>query len=130
MYAATFNVQNFTLDVLSDTTVQLTCFFALNSFADGCNVTFNSINQSVLVSVFIPKENDDTIAITTCEIMNGFYEINVYDVCLYNSSSAPAVSREYNLTHSVSYNGQQTRAFYAGGNAMTIIYTYIVNFMI
>ena len=65
--------------------------------------------------VFIPKEIDDIIAMTTYEIVNGYYIIKVYDVLNDNSSSVPAVSREYNLTHSVSYNGQQTIEI-TGGN--------------
>ncbi len=90
-FIATFHVQHFTLDVLSDTTVQLTCFFALNSSADGCNVTFDSINQSVLVSVFIPKDN--TIAVTTYTgIPEGDSVVNVYDVVEGVISDHPAIS--------------------------------------
>ena len=96
--AATFHVQHFTLDVLSDATVQLTCFFALFSSADGCNVTFNSINQSVLVSVFIPKDN--TIAVTG--IPEGDSVVNVYDVVEGVISDHPAISGEYNIVYPVS----------------------------
>ena len=90
-FIATFHVQHFTLDVLSDTTVQLTCFFALNSSADGCNVTFNSINQ---VSVFIPKDN--TIAVTNYTgIPEGDSVVNVYDVVEGVISDYPAISGVY-----------------------------------
>ena len=79
------------MDVLSDATVQLTCFFALNSSADGCNVTFNSINQSVLVCVFIPKDN--TIAVTNYTgIPEGDSVVNVYDVVEGVNSDHPANS--------------------------------------
>ena len=90
-FIATFHVQHFTLDVLSDTTVQLTCFFALNSSADGCNVTFNFINQSVLVSVFIPKDN--TIAVTG--IPEGDSVVNVYDVVEGVICDYPAINGLY-----------------------------------
>ena len=106
--SATLHVQHFTLDVLSDTTVQLTCFFALNSSADGCNVTFISINQSVLVSVFIPKDN--TIAVTnyTC-IPEGDSVVNVYDVVEGVISDHPAIKdKEYNIVYPVSSIGITT----------------------
>ena len=103
-FKATFYVQHFTLDVLSDTTVQLTCFFAVNSSADGCNVTFNSINQSVLVSVFIPKDN--TIAVTNnTGIPKGDSVVNVYDVVEGVISDHPAISGEYNIVYPVSSIG-------------------------
>ena len=103
-FIATFHVQHFTLDLLSDTTVQLTCFFALNSSADGCNVTFNSINQSVLVSVFIPKDN--TIAVTNYTgIPEGDSVVNVYDVVEGVISDHPAISGEYNIVYPVSSIG-------------------------
>ena len=98
--SATFHVQNFTLDVLSDTTVQLKCFFAVNSSADGCNVTFNSINQSVLVSVFIPKDN--TIAVTNYTgIPEGDSVVDVYDVVEgVSNMSLPAMeSQLYNISY-------------------------------
>ena len=105
---ATFHVQNVTLDVLSDTTVQLTCFFALNSSADGCNVTFNSINQSVLVSVFILKNN--TIAVNNYTgIPEGDSVVNVYDVVEGVISNYPAVKdKKYTVVYPKSYRSTST----------------------
>ena len=123
-FIATFNVQHFTLNVLSDTTVQLTCFFALNSSADGCIVTFNSINQSVLVSVFIPKDN--TIAVTNYTgIPEGDSVVNVYDIVEGVNMSLAALK---NLVYGIVYPGSYETTVSEGIIAYTQMYfTFIID---
>ena len=38
LYLATYNVQNFTIQLLQNGTTNITCYFAQNSSADGCQV--------------------------------------------------------------------------------------------
>ena len=129
-FIATFHVQHFTLDVLSDTTVQLTCFFAVNSSADGCNVTFNSINQSVLVSVFIPKDN--TIAVTNYTgIPEGDSVVNVYDVVEGVISDHPAISGlHYTIQYPTEPIGKFTISTGMFCNEVTLKMYLIINIIV
>ena len=69
------------------------CVFALNSTANGCNVTLNSSSASELVSVFISKTDNTHASINyTTGIPDGdTVLVNVYDVVEGDSYSVPAV---------------------------------------
>ncbi len=77
LYSATFNVQNFSITPLSDGTTNITCVFANNSFADGCNIVFTS-NNITKYNITIPKSDKDN-ATTNSHIINGHYDVDVYD---------------------------------------------------
>ena len=99
---ATFNVQNFSLVTLADDTVQLTCSFAINSSADGCNVAYKS-THSQTVTVFIPKNEHDAKATTNYTgIPEGLHTFSVYDVIdgVSNVSLAALNGLEYNIVYS------------------------------
>ena len=99
---ATFNVQNFSLVVLAYDTVQLTCFFAINSSADGCNVAYKS-TLSQTVTVFIPKnEHDAKVTTNYTGIPEGLHTFSVYDVVdgVSNVLLAALNGLEYNIVYS------------------------------
>ena len=77
-YSATFNVQNVSITPLSDGTTNITCHFAINSFADGCSVTFTTDNE--IIPIFIAKDDNEDTATDNIAIINGIYSVNVYDV--------------------------------------------------
>ena len=76
-YSATFNVQDVSITPLSDGTTNITCHFAINSFADGCSVTFTADNDR---TIFIAKDDNEDTATSIIAIINGIYSVNVYDV--------------------------------------------------
>ncbi len=78
-YSATFNVQNLSITPLSDGTTNITCVFAINSFADGCIVVFTS-NTNIAISVFVTKSDDSHTATSNVIITNDNYRVTVYDI--------------------------------------------------
>ena len=54
----------------------------MNSFADGCSVTFTSTNTAVdnEITIFIAKDDDEDTATSITAIINGIYSVNVHDV--------------------------------------------------
>ena len=100
LYSATFNVQNFSITPLSDGTTDITCVFAIDSFADGCNVVFTS-NTNTNYSIMITKSDKDN-ATTNTHIINGHYDVDVYDVMNGVTGQYPAYI-ESDIVHITHY---------------------------
>ncbi len=77
LYSATFNVQDFSITPLSDGTTDITCVFAIDSFADGCNGVFTSNTNHITINIV--KSDDSNTATSNVIITNGIYFVAVYD---------------------------------------------------
>ncbi len=91
VYLATYNVQNFTLQLLQNGTTNITCYFAQNSSADGCQVKLISMEPSNEINFNITKTSLAQDVIT--EYMNiapGEYGVSVHDIVnnVVNSNSS------------------------------------------
>ena len=99
LYSATFNVQDFSITPLSDGTTNITCVFAINSFADGCNVVFTSNNTKYNITI---SKSDDSNTATSNDIIitNGNYLVAVYDVMNGVTGQYPAyIESDVHITH-------------------------------
>ena len=92
LYSATFNVQNFSFTPLSDGTTDITCVFAINSFADGCIVIFTSVDTEENITKFIAKSDDSHTATSSIIITNDNYHVVVYDIINGVTNQYPAYS--------------------------------------
>ena len=92
VFIATYNVQSVSIDPLLNGTTNITCYFAQNSSATGCNVKFillqsmNGINEEEFNVLKDPSKNFATEYIPV-----GEYEVSVHDI----------VNEEININPSV-----------------------------
>ncbi len=105
IYSATYNVQNFSITPLSDGTTNITCVFAINSFADGCNVVFTSSTNNT-TTIFVAKSSNKDTATSNVIITNGNYHVAVYDVINPAYTAPDIVIVHYSETVSSSMSKQ------------------------
>ena len=99
-YLATFNVQNVSITPLSDGTTNITCHFAINSFADGCSVTFTNTTTAAdneIIPIFIAKDDNEDTATNIITIIDGTYRVLVYDVMDNDTNNYEAI--DITITH-------------------------------
>ncbi len=79
---ATFNVQSVNISIDPVTArMKVTCYFALNSFADGCHVVLHSEDdQSISFRFNITKPQYENIAVVYVTAASGNYTISVHDI--------------------------------------------------
>ncbi len=100
LYLATYNVQNFTIQLLQNGTTNITCQFAQSSSADGCQVKLISMESKNVINFNITKTSLAQDVIT--EYMNiapGEYGVSVHDIV--NNDTNSNSSLKENLTFSV-----------------------------
>ena len=95
MFIATYNVQSVSIESLLNGTTNITCYFAQNSSATGCNVKFillqsmNGINEEEFDIYKNPSKNFATKYIN---IPVGEYEVSVHDIVNEEINDNPSVT--------------------------------------
>ena len=98
---ATFNVQS--INIFIDPVIakmKITCYFALNSFADGCHVIlYSEDDQSISFQYNITKPQYENTAVLYVTATSGNYTISVHDIIGGQIISDAAYTMEYYCIH-------------------------------
>jgi hypothetical protein len=101
-YISFFDVINITILYNIYPYATFTCYFVKGSIALGCHIEFSQ-NGQVVYADNITKDNDMTSAIKTfSDIIDGIYNITVYDINSDNTISSDAA---YNVDIEIISNG-------------------------
>ena len=80
MFIATYNVQRVSIESLQNGTTNITCYFAQNSSATGCNVKFIRLQSINEIFFNITKSPLKNFGMKCMNIPVGEYEVSVHDI--------------------------------------------------
>ncbi len=87
-HSVTHTVQDFALQYLQNGLVNVTCYFAANSSADGCQITFTSMESKDTTTFNVIKTSlARDVAIGFVNVEPGEYCVNVHDIVNINTNS-------------------------------------------
>ena len=92
LFIATYNVQSVTIESLQNGTTNITCYFAQNSSATGCNVKFILLQSINEIFFNITKSALKNFATKYINIPVGEYEVSVHDIVNEDIDDNPSFS--------------------------------------
>ena len=92
MFIATYNVQSVSIESLQNGTTNITCYFAQNSSATGCNVKFILLQSNNEIFFNITKSPEKNFATKYMNIPVGENNISVHDIVNEEIDDNPSVN--------------------------------------